>query len=79
MNYVTMRSFQLTVIPILTLSIIGCHGDQKPTDPDSYASQFIADLWLEGGDVMRIIWRDCSKKVSLMLSLVLYFVYRVRY
>ncbi|CAH0605817.1 unnamed protein product [Chrysodeixis includens] len=58
-----MRSFQLAVIPILTLSIIGCHGDQKPTDPDSYASQFIADLWLEGADVMRIIWRDCSKKL----------------
>lgn len=67
MKYVTMRSFLLVVISIIVLSLTGCHGEQKQTDPDSYMSQFIADLWLEGADVIRIIWRDCSKKVSVFL------------
>lgn len=65
MNYVTMHLSQFTVISILTVSLItGCNGEQKQTDPDSYMSQLIADLWLEGADVLRIIWRDCTKKVS---------------
>ncbi|XP_039749758.1 uncharacterized protein LOC120626333 [Pararge aegeria] len=33
------------------------------SDTDTYISRFIADLWLEGTDVVRIIWRDCSKKL----------------
>lgn len=40
-----------------------CHGDQKE-ETEAYWSRFAADLWLEGADVVRIIWRDCSKKVS---------------
>nr|XP_021187257.2 uncharacterized protein LOC110374042 [Helicoverpa armigera] len=63
MKYVTMCSL-LSVITLITVSVFtGCHGEQKQTDPDSYMSQLIADLWLEGADVIRIIWRDCSKKL----------------
>ncbi|XP_022825428.1 uncharacterized protein LOC111355640 [Spodoptera litura] len=66
MNYVTMRSVQFIVLVISMLAtflIVGCHGEQKQPDPDSYVSQLIADLWLEGAEVIRIIWRDCSKKL----------------
>lgn len=60
--------FLLTYILAL-LSISGCHGEFNETDPDTYMSRFIADLWLEGADIVRIIWRDCSKKVSTELNL----------
>ncbi|XP_026755672.1 uncharacterized protein LOC113515611 [Galleria mellonella] len=54
---------KVAVISYFILAIISCcHGNQKD-DPDAYLSRFIADLWLEGADVIRIIWRDCSKKL----------------
>ncbi|XP_075972036.1 DUF1676 domain-containing protein Osi23 isoform X2 [Anticarsia gemmatalis] len=59
-----MHSFQLTLVSTLVLfSISGCRGEFNETDPDTYFSRLIADLWLEGADVIRIIWRDCSKKL----------------
>lgn len=58
-------AMRVVVVYVFTVTLIcGCHGDQKD-DTDAYLSRFVADLWLEGADVMKIIWRDCSKKVSL--------------
>ncbi|XP_060801789.1 uncharacterized protein LOC106134622 [Amyelois transitella] len=61
-----MRSevdMSISVISFFSLVLISCcHGDQK-VDTDAYLSRFIADLWLEGADVIKIIWRDCSKKL----------------
>lgn len=51
----------VTLLYCLNL-ISNCYGDQKE-DTDTYISRFVADLWVEGADVVRIIWRDCSKKV----------------
>ncbi|XP_049870351.1 uncharacterized protein LOC126369829 [Pectinophora gossypiella] len=60
MNYVMSRRMNFI---FLFLSLVSCcHGDQKE-DGDTYMSRFVADLWLEGADVVRIIWRDCSKKL----------------
>ncbi|KAM3967189.1 DUF1676 domain-containing protein Osi23 [Aphomia sociella] len=54
---------KVAVISFFTLTLISCcYSDQKD-DTDAYLSRFIADLWLEGADVIRIIWRDCSKKL----------------
>lgn len=67
MNYVTMRPSICALVSLLTVVLIPhcCgDGDAVNTDTDAYLSRFIADLWLEGADVVRIIWRDCSKKVS---------------
>ncbi|KAL4707912.1 hypothetical protein ACJJTC_013703 [Scirpophaga incertulas] len=58
-----LRMMKVAVFSFFTLTLIsGCHGDQKD-DTDAYLSRFIADLWLEGADVIKIIWRDCSKKL----------------
>ncbi|KPJ19499.1 hypothetical protein RR48_11126 [Papilio machaon] len=47
----------------LVLVLLGsCYGN-KTDDSETYLSHFIADLWLEGTDVLKIIWRDCSKKL----------------
>lgn len=54
----------ITILVCLNL-MSHCYGDQKE-DTDTYMSRLVADLWLEGADVVRIIWRDCSKKVSLI-------------
>lgn len=62
-----MYSTSIIFIYILALfSISSCHGEFNETDPDTYLSRLIADLWLEGADVVRIVWRDCSKKVSII-------------
>ncbi|XP_059046086.1 uncharacterized protein LOC131841778 [Achroia grisella] len=54
---------KVAVISFFTLALISCcHGNQKD-HPDAYLSRFVADLWLEGADVIKIIWRDCSKKL----------------
>ncbi|XP_053603604.1 uncharacterized protein Osi23 isoform X2 [Plodia interpunctella] len=62
----TIRSgadMRVSVISFFSLVLISCcHGDQK-VDTDAYLSRFVADLWLEGADVIKIIWRDCSKKL----------------
>ncbi|XP_028178815.1 uncharacterized protein LOC114366220 isoform X1 [Ostrinia furnacalis] len=61
-----MRSqvdMRLVVVYFFATTLIsGCHGDQKD-EADAYMSRFVADLWLEGADVVKIIWRDCSKKL----------------
>ncbi|KAL0832808.1 hypothetical protein ABMA28_000970 [Loxostege sticticalis] len=60
LSQVDMR---LVVVYFFAATLIcGCHGDQKD-DTDAYLSRFVADLWLEGADVIKIIWRDCSKKL----------------
>lgn len=60
---VTMGSYFVIVISLLTATAISsCYGE---SDADAYLSRLIADMWLEGADVVRIIWRDCSKKVRL--------------
>ncbi|XP_037868643.1 uncharacterized protein LOC110385501 isoform X2 [Bombyx mori] len=46
----------------MLLLVTSCHGNQNE-DTETYLSKFIADIWLEGGDMVRIIWRDCSKKL----------------
>lgn len=64
MRYVTMSSYFIAVISLLSVSLISpCKGE---SDADAYLSRFIADLWLEGADVVKIIWRDCSKKVCIV-------------
>ncbi|CAG9559938.1 unnamed protein product [Danaus chrysippus] len=47
---------------LLLILISECHCDQI-SDTESYLSRFIADMWLEGSDIVRIIWRDCSRKL----------------
>lgn len=66
MNYVTTQyslnmklHFGLFLVLVLLNS---CYGN-KTEDSEAYLSHFIADLWLEGTTVLKIIWRDCSKKV----------------
>lgn len=62
MNYVTAKMFKMKFTLLITALVVAtCYAE---TDTDTYWSKFIADLWLEGADVLRIIWRDCSKKVS---------------
>ncbi|CAG9133135.1 unnamed protein product [Plutella xylostella] len=52
-------------IAFLAALLIGCHGDQTNVklDGDAHLSSFLANLWLDGADVIRILWRDCSKKL----------------
>lgn len=65
----SLSDMRVVVVYVFTVTLIcGCHGDQKD-DTDAYLSRFIADLWLEGADVIKIIWRDCSKKVSMLILL----------
>ncbi|CAH0725320.1 unnamed protein product, partial [Brenthis ino] len=61
MNYVTVRTFKMkfTLAVIVLVAASGCAHN----DTDTYLSRFIADLWVEGTDIVRIIWRDCSKKM----------------
>ncbi|KAI5644481.1 hypothetical protein NE865_03588 [Phthorimaea operculella] len=55
----------LVLLLFIAISIRHCHGKTKGENEDSetYFSRFAADLWLEGADVIKIIWRDCSKKL----------------
>ncbi|XP_013165112.1 PREDICTED: uncharacterized protein LOC106115969 [Papilio xuthus] len=65
MNYVTEHSINMKIHLSLLLVFVllsSCYGN-KTDDSDTYLSHFIADLWLEGTDVLKIIWRDCSKKL----------------
>ncbi|CAK1598801.1 unnamed protein product [Parnassius mnemosyne] len=66
MNYVTKQSrsdMRRTLVHLLSLTLIySCRGIQAE-DSETYLSRFIADLWLEGADILKIIWRDCSKKL----------------
>ncbi|XP_072940089.1 uncharacterized protein Osi23 [Epargyreus clarus] len=66
MNFMTKR-FRIDMKVLLIYAVFlalmpSCRGDEKE-DLDAYFSKFIADLWLEGADVVKIIWRDCSKKL----------------
>ncbi|CAG4993027.1 unnamed protein product [Parnassius apollo] len=52
-----------TLAHLLSLTLIySCRGIQTD-DSETYLSSFIADLWLEGADVLKIVWQDCSKKL----------------
>ncbi|OWR52515.1 putative mitochondrial solute carrier [Danaus plexippus plexippus] len=63
MTYVTLKGSNMKYTTILLLILISkCHCDQI-SDTESYLSRFIADMWLEGSDIVRIIWRDCSRKL----------------
>ncbi|KAJ2952129.1 hypothetical protein O0L34_g4407 [Tuta absoluta] len=63
MSYVTSRqSMGLLLLLFIAISIRHCHSETKE-DAETYFSRFAADMWLEGADVIRIIWRDCSKKL----------------
>lgn len=64
MNYVTMRIHIVAVISLTVALIPDCGAEASETD--AYLSRFAADLWTEGADVVRIIWRDCSKKVRIL-------------
>lgn len=52
------------VASIFTVVLISTVKTQNSEDHDAYMSHFVADIWLEGADVVRILWRDCAKKVS---------------
>ncbi|CAB3237143.1 unnamed protein product [Arctia plantaginis] len=60
-----MNPSRITLVTYIlaTLLISGCQSEFNETDADTNMSRFIADLWLEGADIFRIIWRDCSKKL----------------
>ncbi|XP_034829873.1 uncharacterized protein Osi23 isoform X2 [Maniola hyperantus] len=71
MKYVTLQNvimklelYTLTLI-LVSSGITAIPNDTKgiDNDADTHLSRFIADLWLEGSDIVRIIWRDCSKKL----------------
>ncbi|XP_045765569.1 uncharacterized protein LOC123867536 isoform X2 [Maniola jurtina] len=71
MKYVTLQNvimkLQLYTLTLILVSsgINAVPNDTKgvENDADTHLSRFIADLWLEGSDIVRIIWRDCSKKL----------------
>ncbi|XP_063533099.1 uncharacterized protein LOC134743537 [Cydia strobilella] len=48
---------------VLAVALMSAVNAEKKEDPDAHMSHFIADIWLEGADVVRILWRDCSKKL----------------
>lgn len=69
MKNVTMRLDMRILVSLLTVvAVVRCHGDEK-LDTDTRLSSYFADLWLEGADVIRILWRDCSKKVMFALPI----------
>ncbi|VVD01861.1 unnamed protein product [Leptidea sinapis] len=47
---------------MLVISSAVTHGEEMK-DTDTYISTFLADLWLESADIIKILWRDCSKKL----------------
>ncbi|XP_041971194.1 uncharacterized protein LOC121727417 [Aricia agestis] len=54
--------FEVMKVSFITIVVlISCCNGENTTD--QYLSTLMADLWLEGADVVRIIWRDCSKKL----------------
>ncbi|CAH2105760.1 unnamed protein product [Euphydryas editha] len=62
MNYVTFKMFRMKfTFFILAITFASCYG--QTNDSDTLVSRFIADLWLEGTDVVKIVWRDCTKKL----------------
>lgn len=78
MKYVTLQNVNMklelyTLALLLVSSGINAAANdtrEEPIDTETYLSRFIADLWLEGTDVVRIIWRDCSKKVMSHLFIL---------
>ncbi|GBP75968.1 hypothetical protein EVAR_54621_1 [Eumeta japonica] len=48
----------------LLLAVVALVNSQaNGVDNDTYLSSYLADMWLEGADMLRILWRDCSKKI----------------
>ncbi|XP_050664596.1 uncharacterized protein LOC126965198 [Leptidea sinapis] len=56
-----MGSVRITFY-MLVISSAVTHGEEMK-DTDTYISTFLADLWLESADIVKILWRDCSKKL----------------
>ncbi|XP_022119890.2 uncharacterized protein LOC110996496 [Pieris rapae] len=50
-------------IIVTIVALKSCFAVSKVEETEHYVSRFLADLWLEGGDMVKIFWRDCSKKV----------------
>lgn len=63
---VTYNMKQFIVLAIFT---IGCCCGDVSKDAETKMSNFLADMWLESSDVLRILWRDCSKKVCITLRI----------
>ncbi|XP_045532947.1 uncharacterized protein LOC123720396 [Pieris brassicae] len=60
-----------TATIIVTLvALKSCFAVSQIEETENYLSRFLADLWLEGGDMVKIIWRDCSKKVIDVKDLI---------
>ncbi|CAK1546027.1 unnamed protein product [Leptosia nina] len=64
MKYVRHSSHNMKAVAIILafVTLKSCSSEPQ-VDAESYLSRFLADLWLEGADVVRIIWRDCSKQL----------------
>ncbi|XP_050343454.1 uncharacterized protein LOC126768980 isoform X2 [Nymphalis io] len=61
MNYVTLKTFKMKfTLSILAVIFASCSCQMN--DSDTYVTRLIADFWIEGTDIVRIIWRDCTKK-----------------
>nr|XP_026496934.1 uncharacterized protein LOC113401294 [Vanessa tameamea] len=61
MNYVTLKTFKMKFTLYILLVIFASCSCQM-NGSDTYLSTFVADLWIDGMDVVRIISRDCTKK-----------------
>ncbi|XP_046963415.1 uncharacterized protein LOC124532525 [Vanessa cardui] len=61
MNYVTLKTFKMK-FTLYILAVIFASCSCQMNDSDTYLSKFVADLWIDGMDVLRIISRDCTKK-----------------
>ncbi|XP_023948800.2 uncharacterized protein LOC112053572 [Bicyclus anynana] len=77
MKYVTLQNVNMKLVLYTLALILVSHGinaanDTKVNlnDGDDYISRFVADLWLEGTDVVRFIWRDCSKKLIAVKDII---------
>ncbi|KAI8424422.1 hypothetical protein MSG28_002921 [Choristoneura fumiferana] len=55
-----MNIFIASIISVVLLTTVKAENLE---DHDAYMSHFVADIWLEGADVVRILWRDCAKKL----------------
>ncbi|XP_068631441.1 uncharacterized protein Osi23 [Battus philenor] len=75
MNYVTKTFFHVMrtscVSLLILMSFASCHG-KEIEETEAYLSHFIADLWLEGADVLKVVWKDCSKKLVDVKDVIVY-------
>lgn len=52
-------------------------NDSEPQDPQlapamDHVNTFMADLWLDGADTAKMLWKDCTKNVRKIIIFYLY-------